>query len=58
MSSNDTSPESFAHGPEAGDAAAYTKWLKAEIQEALDDPSPTIPHAEAMRLIRAAIKQK
>ena len=37
-------------------AAAYTKWLKAEIQEAIDDPSPTIPHDEAMRQIRTAIK--
>lgn len=37
-------------------AAAYTKWLKAEVQEALDDTSPTIPHDEAMRQVRAAIK--
>lgn len=37
-------------------AAAYTKWLKAEVQEALDDTSPTVPHEEAMRLVRAAIK--
>lgn len=42
---------------DAHEAAAYTKWLKAEIQEAIDDPSPTIPHDEAMRQIRAAIKQ-
>lgn len=37
-------------------AAAYTKWLKAEAQEALDDTSPTIPHDEAMRQVRAALK--
>lgn len=37
-------------------AAAYTKWLKAEVQEALDDTSPTIPHDEAMRQVRAALK--
>lgn len=41
---------------EAHAAAAYTKWLKAEVQEALDDTSPTIPHDEAMRQVRAAIK--
>jgi hypothetical protein len=35
---------------------AYSKWLKAEVQEAIDDSSPTIPHEEAMRLVRAAIK--
>ena len=40
------------------EAAAYDKWLKAEIQEAIDDPSPSIPHAEAMRQVRAAIKQE
>lgn len=38
-------------------AAAYTKWLKAEIQEAIDDPGPTVPHDEAMRRVRAAIKR-
>lgn len=41
---------------DAHQAAAYTKWLKSEIQEAIDDPDPTIPHDEAMCLIRAAIK--
>ena len=29
---------------EAHQAAAYTKWLKAEIQEAIDDPRPSIPN--------------
>ena len=43
---------------EAHKAAAYTKWLKAEIQEAIDDTSQTVPHNEAMRQIRAAIKDK
>jgi hypothetical protein len=47
-----------AGAPGEDDEAAYARWLKAEIQEALDDPSPSIPHAEAMRQIRAAIKQK
>lgn len=37
-------------------AAAYTKWLKAEVQEAIDDTSPTVPRDEAMRQVRAAIK--
>ena len=37
-------------------AAAYTKWIKAEVQEAIDDTSPTVPHDEAMRQVRAAIK--
>ncbi|MES2017881.1 MAG: hypothetical protein V4484_15435 [Pseudomonadota bacterium] len=38
-------------------AAAYTKWLKAEVQEAIDDSSPTVAHDEAMRLVRAALKR-
>lgn len=37
---------------------AYDEWLKAEVQEALDDPSPLVAHDEAMRQIRAAIKEK
>ena len=49
-------PDRAAAMNEAHAAAAYTKWLKAEVQEALDDTSPTIPHDEAMRQVRAAIK--
>lgn len=36
----------------------YDEWLLAEIQEALDDPSPPVPHEEAVRRIKAAIKEK
>lgn len=49
-------PDRAAAMKEAHAAAAYTKWLKAEVQEALDDTSPTVPHDEAMRQVRAAIK--
>ena len=49
-------PDRAAAMKDAHAAAAYTKWLKAEVQEALDDTSPTIPHDEAMRQVRAAIK--
>ena len=31
---------------EAHQAAAYTKWLKAEVQQAIDDPRPGIPNEE------------
>lgn len=40
----------------AVDGPNYTKWLKAEVQEAIDDTSPTVPHEEAMRQVRDAIK--
>lgn len=42
---------------DAHEAASYAKWLRAEIQEAIDDPSPGVPHDEAMRMIRAAINK-
>ena len=32
--------------------------LNAEVQEALDDPSPLVEHDEAVRKIRAAIRVK
>ncbi len=41
----------------AHEAAAYNKWLKAEIQEAIDDTSPSIPHEEVMQDVRALIAQ-
>jgi hypothetical protein len=34
----------------------YDDWFRAQVQEALDDPRPAIPHDEAMRRIRAALK--
>ena len=36
----------------------YNQWLMSEVQAALDDPSPPVPHEEAMRRIRSAIKAK
>ena len=35
---------------------AYDAWFRAQVQEALDDTSPPIPHEEAMRQLRAALK--
>ncbi len=37
-------------------AAAYSKWLKAEIQQALDDHQAVLAHDKAMQQIRAGIK--
>ena len=39
----------------AHEAAAYNEWLAAEIQEALDDPRPSIPHDEVMARMDARI---
>ena len=49
-------PDRAATMRDAHAAAAYTKWLKAEVQEAIDDTSPTVPHDKAIRQVRAAIK--
>lgn len=49
-------PDTSAAMKQAHEAAAYDKWLKAEVQEAINDTSPTIPHDEVMRSVRAAIK--
>lgn len=49
-------PDTSAAMKQAHEAAAYDKWLKAEVQEAIDDTSPTIPHDEVARNVRAAIK--
>ena len=34
---------------------AYTRWLAAEIQAAIDDPRPSIPHEEVMAEMEADI---
>jgi hypothetical protein len=36
-------------------AAAYSEWLAAEIQDAIDDPRPSIPHGEVMADMDAQI---
>lgn len=33
---------------EAHEAAAYTRWVAAELQASIDDPRPNIPHEEVM----------
>jgi hypothetical protein len=37
-------------------ANAYSKWLKAEIQAALDDTHAVVAHDKAMRQVRSSIK--
>lgn len=40
---------------QAHEAAAYNRWLAAEIQEAIDDPRPSIPHDQVMAEMDADI---
>lgn len=44
-----TRPDTTATLKKAHAAAAYDKWLKAEVQEAIDDSSPSIPNAEVKK---------
>ena len=39
----------------AHQAAAYSAWLAGEIQEAIDDPRPSIPHDDVMARMDARI---
>ncbi|MDF3387963.1 MULTISPECIES: type II toxin-antitoxin system RelB/DinJ family antitoxin [unclassified Sulfitobacter] len=40
------------------DPDAYDAWFRAKVQEALDDPRPTTPHATAMQDAQALIDGK
>jgi hypothetical protein len=50
-----TRPDRSEAMKSAHEAAAYNKWLNAEVQDAIDDTSPTIPHAKVMADVRAVI---
>lgn len=39
----------------AHEAAAYDEWFRKQVQEAIDDPRPSIPHAEVMADAQAVI---
>ena len=40
------------------DPDAYDAWFRAKVQEALDDPRPTTPHAKAMQDAQVVIDGK
>jgi DNA-damage-inducible protein J len=40
------------------DPDAYDAWFRAKVQEALDDPRPSLPHAEVMQDVQAIIDSK
>ncbi|AZE71303.1 putative stability determinant [Pseudomonas synxantha] len=40
------------------DHLSYEQWFRARVLEALDDPSPGIPHDEVMREMKAFIESK
>lgn len=50
-------PDKSAALKAAHEAAAYDKWFRAQVQEAIDDPRPSIPHAQVMAETRALISR-
>ncbi|WP_085605124.1 MULTISPECIES: stability determinant [unclassified Pseudomonas] len=39
------------------EAESYDRWFRAEVQDALDDPSPGIPHDEAMAMLDQMLEE-
>jgi hypothetical protein len=39
------------------EAESYDRWFRAEVQHALDDPSPGIPHDEAMAMLDQMLEE-
>ncbi len=42
----------------AADPDTYDAWFRAKVREALDDPAPSLPHAEVMAEMRELIAAK
>ena len=40
------------------DPDAYDTWFRTKVREALNDPHPAVPHAEAMQAVQAVIDAK
>lgn len=40
------------------DPEAYDTWFRAKVREAMDDPRPRVPHAQAMATVQAVIDAK
>ena len=51
-------PDNSATLKATHEAARYDRWFRAQVQESLDDPSPSIPHEEVMRDVRTSIAQR
>ncbi len=47
----------YAWRKAAHEAAAYDKWFRAQVQEALDDPRPSIPNEAVQEHFAAKRKE-
>lgn len=48
-------PDQAAAMKSAHEAAAHTRWLKEQVQEAIDDPRPSIEHDQVMKNLDAKL---
>lgn len=48
-------PDQAAAMKNAHEAAAHSKWLKEQVQEAIDDPRPSIEHDQVMKNLDAKL---
>ncbi len=39
------------------EAEAHDVWFRAKVREAMDDPTPPIPHDEVVRRVKATIQR-
>lgn len=52
-----TRPDKSAALKATHEAARYDKWFRAQVQDSLDDPRPSIPHAQVMAETHALISR-
>jgi len=43
---------------DSDEEAAYDAWFRARVERSLADPRPSIPHAEAMRLLDERLERR
>jgi hypothetical protein len=45
----------LAHAHQFATAASYDRWFRSQVQESIEDPSPSIPHDQVMADVRVIL---
>ena len=53
-----TRPDQSVALKKAHQAAEYDKWFREQVQAAIDDPRPSVPHDEAVRKMEAELTRR
>ena len=53
-----TRPDKSVALKKAHQAAEYDKWFREQVQAAIDDPRPSVPHDEAVRKMEAELTRR